>query len=197
MVLRRPAGLVTRLASQALVAHTSSTLDIAPPPAAIGVFSPVFATDDAIVSVVAEPEPGFTRTEDEGLDNLWRYELRTHRWSRVTAFHATGDHWVAIRTPIVRDDGSLEFVLVRGLASATRMPSFELWRVSAGGVASKVRGLPREMYLAGELDGRRVWNIYDQASGEWRLYSEHRPRRWWISGAARRWSIRDRSPIPI
>ena len=151
---------------------TSSTLDIAPPPAAIGVFSPVFATDDAIVSVVAEPEPGFTRTEDEGLDNLWRYELRTHRWSRVTAFHATGEHWVAIRTPIVRDDGSLEFVLVRGLASATRMPAFELWRVSAGGVPAKVRGLPREMYLAGSLDGRRIWNIYDQASGEWRLYSE-------------------------
>jgi hypothetical protein len=151
---------------------TSSTLDIAAPPAAIGVFSPVFATDDAIVSVVAEPEPGFTRTENEGLDNLWRYELRTRRWSRVTAFHATGEHWVAIRTPVVRDDGSLEFVLVRGLATATRMPAFELWRVPAGGVPSQVRDLPREMYLAGSLDGRRVWNIYDQASGEWRLYSE-------------------------
>ncbi|MGZ5297463.1 MAG: hypothetical protein ACXWYT_11105 [Actinomycetota bacterium] len=154
---------------------TSSTIDIAAPPSAIGVFSPVFATDDAIVSVVAEPELGFTRTEDEGLDNLWRYDLRTHRWSRVTAFHATGERWVAIRTPIVRDDGSLEFVVVRGLASATRMPAFELWRVPAGGAASEVRGLPREMYLAGSLDGRRIWNIYDQASGEWRLYSEASP----------------------
>lgn len=153
----------------------SSTLDVAPPPGAIGVFSPVFSTDVAVVSVVAEPEPGFTRTEDEGLDNLWRYELRTHRWSRVTGFHATGDRWVAIRTPIVGDDGSLEFVLVRGLASATRMPTFELWRVSAGGVPAKVRDLPREMYLAGSRDGRRIWNIYDQASGEWRLYSETSP----------------------
>jgi hypothetical protein len=151
---------------------TSSTFDIAPPPSAIGVFSPVFATDDVIVSVVAEPEPGFTRTEDEGLDNLWRYDLRTHRWSRVTAFHATGERWVAVRTPIVRDDGSLEFVLVRGLASATRMPAFELWRVPAGGVPSMARELPREMYLAGSLDGRRIWNVYDDASGEWRLYAE-------------------------
>ena len=151
---------------------TSSTVDIAPPPAAIGVFSPVFATDDAIVSVVAEPEPGFSRTEDEGLDNLWRYDLRSRRWSRVTAFNASGEHWVAIRTPIVRDDGSLEFVLVRGLATATRMPAFELWRVPAGGVATKVRDLPREMYLAGTQDGRRIWNLYDQASGEWRLYAE-------------------------
>jgi hypothetical protein len=151
---------------------TSSTVDLAPPPAAIGVFSPVFATDDAIVSVVAEPEPGFSRTEDEGLDNLWRYDLRSRRWSRVTAFHASGEHWVAIRTPIVRDDGSIEFVVVRGLATATRMPAFELWRMPAGGDASKVRDLPREMYLAGAQDGRRVWNLYDQASGEWRLYAE-------------------------
>ena len=151
---------------------TSSTVDIAPPPGAIGVFSPVFATDDAVVSVVAEPEPGFTRTEDEGLDNLWRYDLRSRRWSRVTAFHASGEHWVAIRTPIVRDDGSIEFVLVRGLATATRMPAFELWRLPAVGVASKVRELPREMYLAGAQDGRRIWNLYDQASGEWRLYAE-------------------------
>jgi hypothetical protein len=154
---------------------TSSTLDIAAPPSAIGVFSPVFATDEAVVSVVAEPEPGFTRTEDEGLDNLWRFELQSHQWSRVTAFHATGERWVAIRTPVVRDDGSIEFVLVRGLASATEMPAFELWRLSAGGVSSKVRDLPREMYLAGNLQGRRVWNIYDQASGEWRLYSEASP----------------------
>ena len=151
---------------------TAPSLDIAAPPRAMGVFSPVFATDEAIVAVVAEPEPGFARAEDEGLDNLWRYDLRTHRWSRVTAFHASGDRWIAVRTPVLRDDGSVEFVVVRGMATATHMPAFELWRVPAGGVPSKVRGLPREMYLAGSLDGRRVWNIYDQASGEWRLYAE-------------------------
>ena len=40
-----------------------------------------------------------------------------------------------------------------------------------------IRDLPREMYLAGTLGGRRVWNIYDQTSGEWRLFvqtSDHR-----------------------
>jgi hypothetical protein len=149
-----------------------STIDIAPPPAAIGVFSPVFETNHVILSVVAEPEHGVTHTEDEGLDNLWRYELGTRRWSRATAFHADGEHWVAIRTPIVRDDGSVEFVLVRGRASATTLPSFELWRLPAGGVPTRMRELPMEMYLAGNLDGRRVWNVYDQAVGEWRLYSE-------------------------
>ena len=65
--------------------------------------------------------------------------------------------------------------MVRGRATATVMPAFELWRVPAGGVASKVRDLPREMYLAGSLDGRRIWNVYDQASGEWRLYAEASP----------------------
>ncbi len=154
---------------------TASSSDVTAPPRAIGVFSPVFATDAAIVAVVAEPEPGFTRTEDDGLDNLWRYDLRAHRWSRVTAFHASGDRWIAVRTPVVRDDGSIEFVVVRGRAAATVMPAFELWRVPAGGAPFKVRDLPREMYLAGSLDGRRVWNVYDQASGEWRLYSEASP----------------------
>ena len=53
-------------------------------------FSPVFTSSDTVVAVVGEIEPGFDRTEDEGLDNLWRFDLRTRRWSRVTAFRASG-----------------------------------------------------------------------------------------------------------
>jgi cell division septation protein DedD len=155
--------------------NASSTLDVPAPTNAIGVFSPVFVGTGAIVAVVGEPETGFTRTEDEGLDNLWRYDLAARTWTRLTSFRAHGDRWVAIRTPLVRSDGSLEFVRVRGLGSATGTPPFELWRVSATGVVTKVRDLPREMYLAGSLTGRRVWNVYDQASGEWRLYSERSP----------------------
>jgi hypothetical protein len=155
--------------------ETSSTSDVAAPPEAIGLFSPVFVGIDSIIAVIAEPEPDFTRTEDEGLDNLWRYDLTTKRWARVTTFHARGDRWSAIRTPVDQGDGSVEFVRVHGLSSAAVMPSFELWRLSPVGVASKVRDLPREMYLAGVLNGRRVWNIFDQGSGEWRLYSERSP----------------------
>ena len=155
--------------------QTSSAVDIAAPPGAIGLFSPVFVGTDSIVAVIAEPEPGFTRTEDEGLDNLWRYDLTTKRWIRVTAFHASGDRWSAIRTPVDEGDESMEFVRIHGLSSATVMPSFELWRLSPDGVASKVRGLPREMYLAGVLNGHRVWNIFDQGNGEWRLYAERSP----------------------
>ena len=150
----------------------TTTLDIGQPDSAIGVFSPVFAGTDSIMAVVAEPEPGFTRTEDEGLDNLWRYDLKVGRWSRVTAFRARGDRWVGVRTPLVRHDGSVEFVRISGLSSATRMPSFELWEVTPDGVVSRIRSLPREMYLAGILDGHRVWNVFDQAAGEWRIYSE-------------------------
>ncbi len=155
--------------------ETSSTLDIAAPPRTIGLFSPVFVGNDSIIAVIAEPEPAFTRTEDEGLDNLWRYDLTTKRWTRVTAFHARGDRWSAIRTPIDQGDGSVEFVRIHGLSSAAVMPSFELWRSSPVGVVSKVRDLPREMYLAGVLNEHRVWNIFDQGSGEWRLYSERSP----------------------
>ena len=149
-----------------------STATIAAPAGAVAVFSPVFTSADTVVAVVGEAEPGFDRTEDEGLDNLWRVDLRTRRWSRVTAFRATGDRMLAIRTPLVRDDGSIEFVVVRGVSSALRLPSFELWHVTPAGAVAKVRGLPREMYLAGVLDGERVWNIDDRSGGGWRLFIE-------------------------
>jgi hypothetical protein len=136
------------------------------------VFSPVFTSEETVVAVVGEAEPGFDRIEDEGLDNLWRFDLRTRRWSRVTAFRATGDRMLAIRTPLVRDDGSIEFVVVRGVSSALRLPSFELWHVTPSGAVAEVRGLPREMYLAGVLDGERVWNIDDRSGGRWRLFIE-------------------------
>jgi hypothetical protein len=147
-------------------------LAIDPPDSAIGLFSPVFMGTDSVVAVVAEPEPGFTRTEDEGLNNLWRYDLTARRWSRLTAFRARGDRWVGVRTPLVRSDGSTEFVRISGLSSTTRMPSFELWEATPSGAVSRMRSLPREMYLAGVLGGRRVWNVFDQAAGEWRLLSE-------------------------
>ena len=149
-----------------------STTSIAAPAGAVAVFSPVFTSSDTVVAVVGEIEPGFDRTEDEGLDNLWRFDLRTRRWSGVTAFRASGDRMLAVRTPLVRDDGSIEFVVVRGVSSALRLPEFELWHVTPEGGVAKVRGLPREMYLAGFLDGRRVWNIDDSTGGGWHLFIE-------------------------
>ncbi len=148
------------------------TFDIAAPAGTLGLFSPVFAAPDAIVAVVAEPEPGSLGAEGEGIDNLWRYDLADRHWDRLTRFHAHGDRWVAIRTPVLRSDGSLEFVRMRGISTRTGLPSFALWRSTLDGAASQIRRLPQEMYLAGILAGKRVWNIYDQASGEWRLYSE-------------------------
>lgn len=149
-----------------------STATVAAPGGAVAVFSPVFESADTVVAVVDEAEPGFDRTEDEGLDNLWRVDLRTGRWSRFTAFHAAGDRMLAIRTPLVRDDGSIEFVVARGPSSALRTPSFELWHVTSTGDVAKMRSLPREMYLAGVLHGSRVWNIGDRSGGEWRLFIE-------------------------
>ncbi len=153
----------------------ADTFDVPTPPGTLGAFSPVFDGDDAIVAIVAEHEPGFLRTEDEGVDNLWRFDLIDRHWERLTAFHARGDRFVAIRTPILRADGTLEFVQIGGRSSLTALPAFALWRISKDGVATQVRPLPREMYLAGTLGGRRVWNIFDQAAGEWRLYAERSP----------------------
>ena len=165
--------LVWSLGSRLRVWSPAGTmLDVPRPMGTLGLFSPVFAGRHAIVAVVAERELGFTRTEDEGVDNLWRYDLTQRRWERLTAFHARGGRMVALRTPMVGDDGSIEFVRVAGVSSRTTLPAFALWRVSRDGVATEMRSLPREMYLAGTLGGRRVWNIFDQANGEWRLYAE-------------------------
>ena len=100
-----------------VVSEDDDPVDIGEPPA-IGLFSPVFAGTDSIIAVIAEPEPAFTRTEDEGLDNLWRYDLAIGRWTRVTAFRAaaTGGRR---RTPLDRDDGSLQFVRIT-VSSARR-----------------------------------------------------------------------------
>ena len=161
-------------------------------------FSPVFATDDAIVAVVAEPEPGFSRTEDEGLDNLWRYDLRSRRWSRVTAFHASGDHWVAIRTPIVRDDGSIEFVRGEGTGDRDRGCP----RSSSGGCppsASPRRcaTFPGRCTSPGCRTDVASGTSTTRRAGSGGSTRRHRRPRWWTSGAARPSSTLAPSRTPI
>jgi hypothetical protein len=125
-----PPGMVPDELARSLGSSSASgpwrrgTTDASIAASAIAVFSPVFTSSDTVVAVVGEIEPGFDRTEDEGLDNLWRFDLRTRRWSRVTAFRASGDRMLAVRTPLVRDDGSIEFVMIRGVSSALRLPAF-------------------------------------------------------------------------
>ena len=100
----------------------------------------------------ASPSRGSTRHEDEGLDNLWRYELSD---APLVAHHVVPRH----RRSDGRRSGPRSCAttarssscVVRGVASAThgcRRSSSGAYR--RRGVASEVRGLPREMYLAGE-----------------------------------------------
>lgn len=147
-----------------------ATSRILAPRGATAVFSPVFTGKDQVTAVVSMPTPGAV-TEDGSSNDLWAYDLLEGAWSRLTNFPASGDRWTAIRTPILGSDGSLEFVMVTGRASATGLPPFSLWRL-AGDRVTKVRDLPREMYLAGTIDGRRVWNVFDQSLGDWRLEAE-------------------------
>ena len=88
--------------------------------------------------------------------------------------------------------------VVRGVSSALRMPSFELWHVTPAGRRREGARPP-----AGDVPGRRprtgerVWNIDDQSSGEWRLFAESSRPRSWTSGAAPSRSTLARSPTPI
>jgi hypothetical protein len=103
--------------------------------------------------------------EDEWSDDLWL--LRGSRWHRLTAFAAGTDRWTAVRTPFLADDGSMEFVVVRGRGSQDSMPRFSLWRLR-GATARRVMPLDGERYLAGyATDGARLWNVPDRATETW------------------------------
>jgi hypothetical protein len=148
--LRSPGGRVRTLAA---------------PRRSRAVFSPIFLRSGRLAAVVEERAG---HAHDTGLDNMFRVNAATGRWERLTAFRADADRWSAIRTPVVGRDGTVWFVRVTGRASATRRPAFELWRLDAGG-AALVRSLPGEAYLAGAVDGKLLWNVYDREASAWRL----------------------------
>ncbi len=135
-----------------------------------GVFAPVFTGPHELVAVVSEPRSGAARAEDE-LNDLWRLDLTTGGWTKLTSFEADADRWTVVRTPVVDHEGTLWFVVVRGVASATEPPAYSLWRLRDG-IAEEVRPLPGEMYLAGVLNGSFVWNVFSAESGDWRLFLE-------------------------
>ena len=155
---------------EVLAPGSSDSRSIGRPRGASAVFSPVFTGTRSLISVVQEPVDGLPSGEDDGLNNLWRFDLAESRWRQLTSFDVHGTRWSLIRTPVVAPDGSLLFVRVTGDALETRPPAFELWRF-AQGRAAKVGPLPGEMYLAG-FEGRSpLWNAFsDDCGGDWGLF---------------------------
>lgn len=147
-----------------------SAKTIARPQGSTAIFSPIFTASDELIAVVQEPVEGYAG-EDDSLNNLFRYDIGSDTWSRLTAFQATAEDWSVLRTPVRARDGGVFFVRLRGVASETRPPSFELWSLR-GEAVSKVRDLPKEMFLAGANDQGLLWNIHD--GFEWRLFLESR-----------------------
>lgn len=149
----------------------SSSVTVVPAPrGSSALFAPAWVSSTRIVAVSQEPVPGVP-LEDEGLDNLWRFDLTTRRWGRLTSFDVTGTRWSALRTPLVDAAGDLLFVRVHGDYTAAREPSFELWKLQ-GSRARKIASLPGEMYLAGWDRGRLVYNVPDASCGGWALVRE-------------------------
>lgn len=147
---------------------TQSAKTIAIPQGSTAVFSPVFTDPNELIAVVQEPVESYTG-EDDSLNNLFRYDIGSETWTRLTAFQATAENWSVLRTPVPARDGSVFFVRLRGVASETRLPSFELWSLR-GEAVSKIRDLPKEMFLAGVNGAELLWNIYDGT--DWRLFQE-------------------------
>ena len=141
---------------------------LAPPPGAVGVFSPVFLAPGVLLSVVQEDVPG-VGSHDDTLDNVWRADVSSGTWQRVTAFTGDADRWSIVRTPVVDDTGIVRFVRERGHAQTSKPSAFELWRTD-GFAAEKVRDLPGEMFLAAVDGDRLLWNV--DSGGEWRLFLE-------------------------
>jgi hypothetical protein len=138
---------------------SQSAKTIARPQGSTAVFSPVFTGPSELIAVIQEPVEGY-RGEDDSLNNLFRYDIRSDTWTRLTAFQATAENWSVLRTPVLARDGSVFFVRLQGVASEPRAPSFELWSLR-GETVSKVRDLPKEMFLAGVNDQGLLWNVYD------------------------------------
>jgi hypothetical protein len=136
---------------------TGRIRDIAIPRDGSTMFSPLFVSEGTIAAVVSA-QPIDDPVEGTVEDNLFTTPIGRRAWRPVTSFRMHGDHWVAIRTPYRRPDGSIEFVRVTADASETVEPRFELWRVTRAGGARRIRSLPREMYLAGYQGDTRLWN---------------------------------------
>jgi hypothetical protein len=134
-------------------------------------FSPVFVPGGDLVVALARP-PTAAVPEDERLDDLWRV-TSDGRWRRLTSFTAGADRWTAVRTPVATPGRGVDFVLVRGRASATREPRFDLMHLEAGRV-TRLRRLDREMYLAGFDGSSRLWNVPDIAAARIDLMRESR-----------------------
>jgi hypothetical protein len=144
-------GILVRDAQTGEVRHLDS------PKGASSVFSPVFSGAHRLVAV-GSAGPTARIPEDERENNLWMRRLGGHMWHRLTSFRSHGDRWIAIRTPVARAGGAVDFIMVRADASRTDEPVFELWRLSPAGSATRTRRLPREMYLAGIDHGSLLWN---------------------------------------
>jgi hypothetical protein len=134
------------------------------------IVAPVFDGTDVVAVVSAAPTRAVP--EDEWSNDLWRYRSDRGGWVRLTSFPAGADRWTAIRTPFATPDGSIEFVVIRGRASQTRMPHFSLWRLR-GGRVTRLSPLPDERYLAGfDGEGARLWNVPDRANARWLIERE-------------------------
>ena len=146
-------------------------------PVPSAVFSPVFTSANTVVAVVGGAGTGVRagpRTKGSTTCGVTTWTLG--RWTRSRRSTPPGIGCSAIRTPLVRAR-RLDRVRRRARAyppRSERAHRSTLWKVTArGAIVAKVRELPREMYLAGELDGHRVWNIYDDASRRsWRLFDQ-------------------------
>jgi hypothetical protein len=153
----------------ALASPDGRSISVIPrPEGSTAIFSPLFTNSSELIAVVQEPVDGYTGSDDT-LNNLFRYDIASGSWSRLTAFQATAERWSLIRTPVRGPDGTIFFVRLVGNASATRPAAFELWSLRLQRL-SKVRDLHKEMFLAGANEQGLMWNIDDGT--DWRLFGE-------------------------
>ena len=150
--------------------RTDEVTTLGRPDSTTAVFSPAFVTNDTIASVGQQAVPGVPG-EDDGLNNLFEFDLDEGTWEPLTSFVGTLTDWTAVRTPVVSREGEVLFIRVRGDSQATAQPGFELWTTSGEG-ARRVAKLPAEMYLAGFSGDSLMWNAASEACDDWGLYEE-------------------------
>ena len=130
---------------------------------------PRFVDDDRLVLTLDVPVAGVPE-DMAGLADVWRHDLATGAWTRLTAGKADADRWSVATTPLMAADGSVRYVLMTGLGSGSDADlRTELRRVAPDGTDEAVAELPHRWgIVAAAADGSLLFNGPDERS-RWQL----------------------------
>lgn len=136
--------------------------------ASLAVDDLAFVDHKTLLAVISEHVAGVS-DDFASLANVWRLDLASSSWTRLTDLKADSDRWTLAHTPVADRAGTIKFVVESGLGSGTQDDiTTELWVVEQGGVPQMDKTLPIGSILVGWIGNRTVINVPDDV-GLWHI----------------------------